>query len=856
MGISTRLARLQERVRTCVSQVALFPAIRLLEDELATRSPIGTHHAAADERVHFSHPPSFALPAGEVLDVVYRRASGVTSVTVKTALLGLVGAESPLPSSMSEEALFDEDDALAPLYDVLHHRALSLLYCAWKRYTPGASADASHADPYADALLSLVGQDVFSPYGDGSDADAPPATVTDPFVALGLSDFARCEPNFLDTSALEQLIDRIYPELHARVSRSEPRLVRAADEDRGCLGQQHSTLGVDAPYGASALDPSGVVRIEVGPVDGPTHETLRPGGARYRQLQPLIDEWLASRAVAELDILIQLEEAPALVLGEGYGGSLGGDAQYHRTDARHVRARVLLAPESEQAMTTYLDETAVAILARAEDSVEAAAASAHHAADLWQLAMALLKRRPLPADVQSAVSSGHLVAGKGRTDAALDLLIGSLDQAIGHQVDAILHHPTLQALEARWRGLSYLTNQLPPEQNVVLAILSFSKEELITDLDGATELTRTHFFASVYTGELGMFGGEPYGAVLADMDFDGSSGDVRLLRQLSAVSAMAHAPFFSGASRELLQLASWRELPRMRSVQSTFDSPTKIAWHALRDASDSRAAGLLVGRPLYRLPYSADLADTTFVYAETVAADAAELLFGSPIYVLANRFAASFARHRTLAAIIGDDEDASVPPVRFPFPSLGARHARQPLEVTITPRLAHELCDAGLIILASRNDGRLFLPTANSLQRPKTFSRTQGGAEATLNHLLGTKFPYFTVACRFAHYLKVLEREMSGAHRSAAEVEQNLNEWLAGYVLQMSAASAAMRARYPLRGARVVVREVEGSAGWYRGELELRPHLRFLDRFFALSVSNLIPKIPGSAVPTKLVAAA
>ena len=249
---------------------------------------------------------------------------------------------------VSEDVLLGDDEgALQVFFDVFQHRAISLLYRAWRRYSPVAAFDGSGDDGFSKCLLSLVGVDAFSAYG------SPRATA--PLFALGLSDLSRCEPSYLDTVAIEAILGRLFPELSARVVVREPWCVRADDADLTRLGEAHSTLGVDAAYGDEALDVDGIVRITVGPVSRGVYEELLPGGARYRVLQPLLDEWLASRAKAELEILLPSAEAPALRLGEEFGGALGVDSR-QATDAAFVRVRVLLLADHRAATPTYHDD--------------------------------------------------------------------------------------------------------------------------------------------------------------------------------------------------------------------------------------------------------------------------------------------------------------------------------------------------------------------------------------------------------------------------------------------------------------------------------------------------------------------
>ena len=348
-AVPASLRGLQERVRKAVSHVSLLPLIQCLERELAPDAPIGSDAGADRERLHFTHPPAFAFPGGEVSDIAYATEDDGVTATLTTSLLGLLGSESPLPPAMSEEVLFDDEDgALQAFYDVFQHRALALLYRAWRRYALVVASDAAGEDAFPGALLSLMGVDHFSPY------DVPAGV--EPMFALGLSDFARCEPGYLDASGLEQILGRAFPELRPRVAMADARRVLAADEDRTCLGVRNSTMGEDATYGGSAVDPQGAVRIVVGPVDRATHDALMPGGRRYTALSAFVGHWLAGRASAELEVLVAGSEAPCLRLGDDYGATLGAEARYSGDDANEVRVRVPLVAAPDQATRSYVHD--------------------------------------------------------------------------------------------------------------------------------------------------------------------------------------------------------------------------------------------------------------------------------------------------------------------------------------------------------------------------------------------------------------------------------------------------------------------------------------------------------------------
>ena len=229
---------------------------------------------------------------------------------------------------------------------------------------------------------------------------------------------------------------------------------------------------------------------------------------------------------------------------------------------------------------------------------------------------------------------------------------------------------------------------------------------------------------------------------------------------------------------------------------------------------------------------------TRFVYDER-ALRKADFLWGSPIFAFALRIADSFARYRSFAGILGaDDDDAAAlrrPPGARPLP----RQAPRRDHAVAAPRAEPERSRAYSAYVGSRPTTLRFT-SACSVQLPKTFGSGEGGPAATLGHLLGTRLPHLLLVSRFAHYLKVLEREQLGAHRERAEIERDLNAWISQYVVGMDSASAATRLKYPLRNARVTVSEIEGSPGLHRMEVLIQPHLRYMRQAFTLSVDGRV----------------
>ena len=71
-----------------------------------------------------------------------------------------------------------------------------------------------------------------------------------------------------------------------------------------------------------------------------------------------------------------------------------------------------------------------------------------------------------------------------------------------------------------------------------------------------------------------------------------------------------------------------------------------------------------------------------------------------------------------------------------------------------------------------------------------------------------------------------MARDKIGSFMEADDVESWLNRWINNYVNGMPDAGQEMRAKYPLREARVDVREVPGAPGSYEAVAYLRPWLQ------------------------------
>ena len=382
-------------------------------------------------------------------------------------------------------------------------------------------------------------------------------------------------------------------------------------------------------------------------------------------------------------------------------------------------------------------------------------------------------------------------------------------------------------------------------ENIKVEMLNVSKDDLIADFEDAPEITKSGLYKIVYSAEYGQFGGKPYGAVISNYDFSPSPQDVALLSNVAAISTMAHAPFIGAAGPQFFGEKDYLSVPNLKDLKSIFEGPQYTKWQSFRESADSRYVGLVMPRFLLRLPYGQKTTPVkAFDYEEGVVGQHQNYLWGNASYAFATRLAESFAKYRWCPNIIGPQAGGTVENLPLhQYEAMGEVQTKTPTEIFITERREFELSEEGFIPLTFRKDSdNAAFFSANSAQKPKTFGTSPEGPEAELNYRLGTQLPYIFVASRIAHYLKVIQREQIGTWKDRAELEAELNKWIGQYVADMDGVTAAVRGRRPLRQAQITVSDVEGNAGWYKVDMKIRPHFKYMGAFFTLSLVGKLDK--------------
>lgn len=421
---------------------------------------------------------------------------------------------------------------------------------------------------------------------------------------------------------------------------------------------------------------------------------------------------------------------------------------------------------------------------------------------------------------------------------ALDRDIAALDAMLSRQLDAVLHAPRLARLEGSWRGLAWLLGQAPAERQLRFRLFTARWAELARDLERAPEFDRSVLFARLHDDEFGMAGGIPFSLVVADYEIrpgpeEGHPvDDVAVLGRLAAVAAAAFAPVVLAASPALLGLERFAEAGPAQDLARPLAAPERQRWRALEAREDTRFLALALPRHLGRPAWALDgtRADG-FCYAEHVP-DSAARVWTTPVYAFGAVAVRAFLRYRWPADLRGAEPSETagggvveaLPAERLPSDPPGPP-PRPALELVLTDEQERQLAEARILALC----GLEGLPEASfgalpALHRPPRM----GGQAAEANQRLSAQLNNVLCVSRFAHCIKVMARDMIGAALSAEEVEFRLSRWLSRFISGM-AGGPETAARYPLRDARVEVRERPGMPGAYGCVIHLQPHYQLDD---------------------------
>lgn len=316
-----------------------FAALRRLDASRSDAPRMGTSLRRHQDPVRLCQPASLDFAPSTLASMASDAATGLAHPSPprwQVRFFGLWGPQGPLPLHLTELARerahrVPPDRALEDFADLFHHRLLCLLHRARVAAHPAAGADrlsqAEHeeaqwrplggsaarrapADPFGQRLASLS----------GAGAVQGPAGL-DPRTARGLVAWRAGHARTSESIAAELALRLGAP---VRVRRHPYSRLAVPPSERLVLRAHHAAaLGRTTVLGESTPDATHTLALRIGPLTGPDHARLAPGGDLHRRARALVRQAIGPGLQAQVALVLRRDEAPTLRLGGAAPAALG-----------------------------------------------------------------------------------------------------------------------------------------------------------------------------------------------------------------------------------------------------------------------------------------------------------------------------------------------------------------------------------------------------------------------------------------------------------------------------------------------------------------------------------------------------
>jgi len=422
---------------------------------------------------------------------------------------------------------------------------------------------------------------------------------------------------------------------------------------------------------------------------------------------------------------------------------------------------------------------------------------------------------------------------KPQIKASIQWVVSSIDSLINEYLNQILHHSRFKKLEASWRGVETLINECSENKRVKVKLLDINWKEVSKDISKAIEFDQSNLYSKIYSQEYGLPGGEPFGVILGDYEIShkpdphSSYDDISTLTGLSAICAASFSPFISSIRPDLFGLNAYSELTSNIKFEQSFKSAEYIKWNQFRARSDSRFIGLVLPYYLVRKPYlNHSLTSQKLIFSEDTSADNAEnYLWGNASYVFASILIREFINVGWFGHIRGVPRGQKAGGLVTPeihedhltdAPTIATKINTN---ILITDSLERRLSDLGFIPLC-----QCYNTPHSAFYSNQSIQSVASDSTEHVNSKLSSMLQHILCGSRIAHYLKVIIRDKIGSFMTADECERYLQDWLHRYTTGREDLEWDEQARFPLREARVSVRENSSSPGKLLCRIYLKPH--------------------------------
>ncbi len=304
-------SEIDELLRESPTSFQFFQAVRLLEQILPDRQPVGRFAPPRNEVVRFSSNPDTSFPASQIASIEWpdESAPATQPPLMRVNFMGLTGPSGVLPlyySMMVRERLRAKDPTMRDFFSLFDHRMISLFYQAWEKHHFAVAYEKGHGDQLTRRVFDFIGMG--TPGLQGRQAIPDDALL---FYAGLLG------PHPRSATALQQLLID-YFEVPVEIEQFVGSW-RSLDRDSQCqfgeMPNYSQQLGLGVVVGDEVWDQQSGVRVCLGPLTIAHYLSFLPNGQAHQPLRSLVKFYSGGEFDFEVQLVLKREDVPQCELG-------------------------------------------------------------------------------------------------------------------------------------------------------------------------------------------------------------------------------------------------------------------------------------------------------------------------------------------------------------------------------------------------------------------------------------------------------------------------------------------------------------------------------------------------------------
>ena len=280
----------------------------------------------AGEFCRFKVNPSLAFPPTDIesLRLLFLE-DGSAKVEMLLNLMGLHGADSPLPAYFTEYIAQNQDDPdpLRDFFDIFNHRIISLLYAIGKKYRYYAQ--------YQRGAKDILSKRFFGFIGAGLDEIRAAKSIQWPRLMAYMGLIAL---NGEATGSLESILRHYFGHNEICIIPCIRRWVRIPFDQQTKLGVANNTPGEDFILGNEIQDQGGKFRIRIYDLTWADFFSFLPCNNKFPELIDVVHYVLKSRFTFDVELQLKEGEIRPWILGNEESGTLLGWSTWCGTDGK------------------------------------------------------------------------------------------------------------------------------------------------------------------------------------------------------------------------------------------------------------------------------------------------------------------------------------------------------------------------------------------------------------------------------------------------------------------------------------------------------------------------------------------